>query len=194
MIALLKSLHIVALLLWCGALLVMPFVLSRGARVAAQSEFDAYRRSIFWGYVALMSPAAVTAIASGTALAFLRDTFTVWFMVKLAAVGLMVVAHAWIGHAVARTGEAGGNYRPPPAWLLLGMGMAGMSLVLVMVLGKPELRAPAVFDAIAEPRQQELWLPFPNVVSPAPAPAPAAGAGSGQAPTAPIAPAPGTPR
>lgn len=156
MITFFKSLHFTALLLWTAALLAMPIVLRRAGELASQQEFNAYRRTVFWGYVGAMTPAAVIAIASGTVLVFLRETFTVWFMVKLLGVGLMVVAHAWLGHAVSMSGESGGTYRPPAAWLPMGLTAAGASLVLLMVLGKPIIDVPAMLEGIDSPLGYEL--------------------------------------
>jgi putative membrane protein len=89
--------------------------------------------------VGVVTPAAVIAIALGTLLVFLRDVFVPWMFVKLALVGVLVLAHAWIGHMTLQVGEQHGDYKPPPAGPLLAVSGAAMLAILVLVLGKPLL-------------------------------------------------------
>lgn len=108
-----KSVHLVALLTWCAALLALPALLAlyRGTRGrVARRRVQAAVRFV---YIALASPAAVLAIASGTALIHLMHTYAPWFFAKLTLVSAMVLFHASCGklvlvlHERPRAGSSG---------------------------------------------------------------------------------------
>ena len=137
MIAALKFFHIAALSIWCAGLVGLPLLLARHNRGDDQHQYSRRRRVTHVAYVGVVTPAAVIAIALGTALIFLRDVFVPWMFVKLALVGLLVLAHAWLGHVTLQVGERQGDYTTPhPAPLLMVSGLT-MLVILILVLGKP---------------------------------------------------------
>jgi len=139
MIAAFKFLHIAALSIWCAGLVALPLLLARHHPADNQSEFARTRLVTHQVYVAIVTPAAVIAITMGTALIFLRGVFVPWMFAKLAVVGLLVLMHAWIGHITVKVGEERGDYRSPPAGLLVGSSLLVMLAILILVLGKPVL-------------------------------------------------------
>ncbi|MDQ0836535.1 CopD family protein [Sphingomonas faeni] len=136
-LTLVKALHIAALILWCAGLFALPLVLAKHDEGEAQADYARLRRITHYGYIRIVTPAAVIAIAAGTALIFLRGAFVPWMFAKLVAVGLLVALHAVIGHTVVQMSERRGEYVPPSAVPLLGATMAIMIAVLLLVLGKP---------------------------------------------------------
>jgi uncharacterized membrane protein len=136
-VAALKFLHIAALSLWCAGLVGLPLLLARHRPGDDQLDFARRRLVTHYGYVRLVTPAAVVAIAAGTALIFLRGVFVPWMFAKLAVVGLLVVLHAWIGHVTLQIGEQQGRYDAPPGGPLVAAALLAMTAILVLVLGKP---------------------------------------------------------
>lgn len=99
-------LHISAVVCWCGSLLYLPALI---AGVAAQSTVIERERHLV---VAIMvfsrfaTPAALIAIASGTAI-FIRGGITdVWLIFKLTLVSILVLCHALGGWLMLRTQNA----------------------------------------------------------------------------------------
>lgn len=101
----LKVLHIGALAVWAGGLLALPGMLvsehRQGARTPDAHALWQHRLSRF-AYDVLVSPAAVAAIASGTALIFVTWPLHGWLFVKLAAVGGLAVIHLQVGRIIDR--------------------------------------------------------------------------------------------
>jgi len=135
----LKALHIGCLAVWVAGLYALPRMLARHDRAILQAEFTQIRNATHYGYIWCVTPAGVLAIASGTALIFLREAFTGWMFAKLVLVGGLVAIHAWVGHTIVTVAETEGRHEPPepliPSLLLTGV-VAG---ILTLVLGKPEL-------------------------------------------------------
>jgi len=144
MIASLKALHIATLVIWCAGLIALPVMMQaygRSRAATTEAGFGTFRLLSHGAYTRLVTPAAVVAIAAGTALIFAVPVTADWLLVKLAAVSGMVLLHAWLGHLIARTGEERGRYRlPSPLWALAG-ALPLMALVLWLVLAKPDLAA-----------------------------------------------------
>ena len=72
-----KALHLSFVAVWIAGLLALPRMLARHDRAIVQAEFAQIRRATHFGYVWVITPAAVLAISSGAALIFMRDVFTV---------------------------------------------------------------------------------------------------------------------
>lgn len=158
MIALVKALHIIALITWCAGLIVLPLLLSRHRATESQSTYDRLRYLTHYSYTRLVTPAAVIAIASGTALIFLRGAFTPWMFAKLVAVGALVSLHGLIGHTVVQMSERRGEYQPPsPVGMLIALFVT-MTVVLVLVLAKPMIDADAFPAFMTRPLDRQ--LPF----------------------------------
>lgn len=146
MIAILKTLHIAALVLWCASLLTLPVLLSLHSAIRAQTTAQAmqdsytrFRRLTHLTYTAIATPCAVIAIAAGTALIFGAQVFDVWLLTKLALVAGMVLGHAWLGHLVVQSYEKDMHWRMPWPGLSLLLTLPCMLGVLWLVLTKPHL-------------------------------------------------------
>lgn len=132
-----KFVHVATIALWAGGLVALPllYVQRRGLEGEALYGLHAFTRFF---YVGIVSPAAFVAIGSGTVLVFLRETFVVWFSIKLALVAAMTGIHIFAGLAILRLFERGHFY---PVW----RAVAGVVLtvlvvtgILAVVLGKPQ--------------------------------------------------------
>jgi len=156
MIAALKFFHIAALSVWCAGLVGLPLLLARHDPADDQAHFSRMRIITHHAYVRIVTPAAVIAIAMGTALVFLRGVFVPWMFVKLVLVGLLVLIHAWIGHVTLKVGEQQGSYSPPPAAPLVAVSVLAMLAVLILVLGKPLLGEGMIPAWLLAPRGQPL--------------------------------------
>ncbi|WP_103335879.1 CopD family protein [Pseudotabrizicola formosa] len=139
MIAVVKFVHIAALLCWSAALVSLPVLLHHYRRAKTQSDFTEYRLITHYGYIAFASPAAIVAIVAGTLLIFLAEVYDPWLLVKLAFVAGMVLVHAWLGHLILRSGETGGRYKMPPPLIGLPLVLTQIAVILWLVLAKPDL-------------------------------------------------------
>lgn len=136
-LAIIKGLHIAALILWCAGLIALPLVLAKHRRDEAQTAYARLRLLTHDSYTMIVTPAAVVAIAAGTALIYLRGVFEPWMFAKLVAVGLLVCLHAFVGHVVILMSERRGEYQPPSPTPLILASIATMVVVLTLVLAKP---------------------------------------------------------
>lgn len=134
-----KALHIASLALWVGALIGQPLLLARHRRAEEQEEFARVRRFAHFSYIGVTTPAAVIAVGSGTALIFLREVFEPWLYLKLLVVGLLVMFHALVGHLNVKVGEESGRFRPPRGLPLTMLVVATSTVILLLVLAKPDL-------------------------------------------------------
>ena len=97
MTVLLKFVHLAAIAVWSGGLIVLPFLFWQRRTFALGQELDRLHRMTRFVYVGMASPAAFIAIGSGTALIFLQATFQEWFSIKMVLVGAMVMLHVVAG-------------------------------------------------------------------------------------------------
>ncbi len=165
MIALGKALHVAGLAVWCAGLLALPLIIhlyGRHPRIRTQAGFAEFRLLAHRAYTRLVTPAAILAIAAGTALIFLEGLRDAWLMAKLATVAGMVLIHAWLGHVISRTGEGAGQYRLPSPLPALVALVVLMALTLWLVLAKPDLAplAERLPDWLRQPRGRELAPPL----------------------------------
>jgi protoporphyrinogen IX oxidase len=150
MTVVLKVIHIAALSIWCVGLFAMPALLARRRRqldAVASEELHRFTRRLF---IEIMSPAAVVAIAAGTALVFQREVLTNWMYAKLAAVSLLVLIHLRAGRLITAT-----RLHLPYGWLrqagTLATTAAVTTAILWLVLAKPTLDADALPPWTREP-------------------------------------------
>ena len=146
MIAILKTLHIAALVIWCAALVCLPILLSLHRQIAAdpaanavQRNYTRFRKLTHVTYTAVATPAAVIAIAVGTVLIFVAQVFEVWLLAKLTCVVGMVLAHIWLGHLIVQSSEREVDWRMPWPALALLLALPSILGVLWFVLAKPDL-------------------------------------------------------
>ncbi|WP_439520885.1 CopD family protein [Hydrogenophaga sp.] len=133
----LKLLHMGAVIVWCGALLYLPWMLASAAVPATSASPALPRRWPRQVYIGLATPAALLAIAAGTLIFALQGPLAPWLMFKLAFVGLLVLGHGACGLLVLRTerGELGG-LRQASRFILVLL-VACLLAVAWLVLRKP---------------------------------------------------------
>ncbi len=157
-----KAAHLVFLCIWVAGLFALPRILARHDRTIAQEEFNQIRRATHFGYVWVITPAAVLAIASGTLLVFLREVFTGWAFAKFVLVAVLVGVHAWIGHTIIAVAETEGRHEPPeplfPTLVITGLVIG----ILALVLGKPELDELPFPGWLTQPLGRQLPFDVPN--------------------------------
>lgn len=139
---LLKAVHILALGVWVGGLLLFPALLAeRGNHPAGPALHRMHRRARFL-YTAVLSPAAILAIASGTALIFLREVYVPWFAAKLLLVAGLAMIHVFAASRIVELFKE----EQPPRYALGAFAFAATSLLaagtLTLVLAKPDLPLP----------------------------------------------------
>lgn len=132
-----KLVHISAIAVWSAGLLYLPGLFAEHARAHGEDSFRRLRLRTRAVYVAVMSPAAVIAIASGTVLVFVAASLGGWLVLKLWAVAAMVMLHIYFGGIMAAL-HAKPQMRKPATHLLL-LAPAGLLIVVVvyLVTGKP---------------------------------------------------------
>ena len=144
MIALLKSVHIIALAVWCAGLLALPLLLQvygRREEIRTQAGFSEFRLLMHAAYTRIVTPAAVITIVAGTILIFVLGLTADWLALKLVAVAGMALVHAWIGHLSVLASEGRGSYDMPSTLFVLPVALLCMGAVLYLVLAKPDLHA-----------------------------------------------------
>lgn len=154
-IAIVKGLHIAAILLWGAGLIALPLLLSQHKSGHGQADYQRIRRFTHYGYTHLLTPAAVIAVAAGMALLFLREVFVPWMFAKLVLVGALVTLHAWIGNLVVRMGEHVNKRQPSPILPLVLLAMALCAGIFFIVLAKPDY-ALVLPDWLTTPRDRQL--------------------------------------
>ena len=132
-----KLVHICAIAVWSAGLLYLPGLFAEHTRTHGEDSFRRLRLRTRAVYVAVMSPAAVIAIASGTVLVFVAASLGGWLVLKLWAVAAMVMLHTYFGRIMAAL-HAQPQMRKPKTHLLL-LVPAGLLVVVVvyLVTGKP---------------------------------------------------------
>lgn len=161
----LKFVHVGAIALWSGALLMLPWLLLQRARAGHGERLHELHRLVRALYVQLASPTAFVAIASGTALILLRPTQASWFSAKLAAVGVLAILHVGHGLVIPRLFRADGRLR---RMVGIGLGLANIAtvlLVLWLVLWRPQV---PLFEMPMQPGGLREWLQprLPDIIDP----------------------------
>jgi protoporphyrinogen IX oxidase len=165
MIEWLKIVHIATLVVWCGGLLVLPGLFAQrpvGHEGPALWRLQRFARD---GYTKIVSPAALVAIGSGTALIFAREVFTVWFALKLLAVGALAGIHVRAGYLIMDVFEKGGDYAH---WRRIVTQVATVMVIvaiLYLVLAKPNVDFEILPDWFHQPgglrSASEMLMPIP---------------------------------
>ena len=143
----LLSLHIAALLCWCAGILCVPVLWHESHRFdTGEATEGAVRESHHDSGITVMprrvftwvaTPAALLAIASGTALFLVMGTVQGWLLVKLVLVVMLVSAHIGAGLLMLRAERAD---QLPPRWWSAGLSLLMlvlMALIFSLVLAKP---------------------------------------------------------
>lgn len=161
-IPLFKVVHIAALLTWCGGLLALPLMLSRHDPDGLAEDYRRIRHATHNVYTLVVTPAAVFTVIAGTWLIFLRGVFVPWLFAKLVFVVLLVVAHVWIGHIVAKVAELPEDHTPPRPTVPLLAVCVPIVAILILVLAKPALDGITFPDWLLEPRGGQLPFEVPS--------------------------------
>lgn len=153
-----KAAHIIALSIWAGGLIALPALLRRDSEMAGPAMAARLHHFTRFAYDALVSPAAVIAIATGTALIFSYVVIDDWLFLKMMAVAGMGAVHMMIGRALDQS--EGESFKPShfKRVALFTGAIVFVSLTLYFVLARPQID-PALFpDWLL--RGQEGELPF----------------------------------
>lgn len=105
MIAALKFVHLAGISCWAAGLIALALLMLVFGTTNDEDDYVEYRLFTHVTYISFVTPAALIAIASGTALCFAAGIFEPWLLLKLAFVAGMVLVHTWLGHLIQRSGE-----------------------------------------------------------------------------------------
>lgn len=134
---LLKLLHFMALICWCGALLYLPALIAAGTRSSDALFYRDHIPLTRMVFNLIATPAALLAIGSGTAL-FMRDgLFDAWLIVKLTTVAGMVICHALCGVLILRIEQIAESTLRRECLAIGVLIVALISATLWLVLAKP---------------------------------------------------------
>lgn len=134
---LLKLLHFMALICWCGVLLYLPAMIAAGTRSSDELFYRDHAHLTRTVFNLIATPAALLAIGSGTAL-FLRESiFDPWLIVKLTTVAGMVLCHALCGVLILRIERAAEAALRRDCLLIALLLSALIGATLWLVLAKP---------------------------------------------------------
>jgi protoporphyrinogen IX oxidase len=139
MIVWLKFVHVAAISIWCAGLICLPGLYLQRAHVADRDSLHHLQRFVRFCYIVLISPAAFVAVATGTALIFVSQTFDLWFTAKLVFIGVLVGIHIVTGLVIVRLFDKGEVY---PVWRFVAVTVLTVLTtlaILFFVLGKPAL-------------------------------------------------------
>ncbi|WP_167784587.1 CopD family protein [Ramlibacter rhizophilus] len=138
----LKLLHISAVIVWSGCLLYMAAAIASAASARPATPVDPSRQRLLRPMFTLMAtPAALVAIASGTAIFLLQGPVAVWLLAKLGVVSLLVLGHGVCGMLILRTERQHENTSPVRTRVVSALVGASSALwlgtIAWLVLGKP---------------------------------------------------------
>jgi protoporphyrinogen IX oxidase len=153
-VVILKFLHAATIALWAAGLLALPFIYRQ--RPGLQGD-DLHRLHAFtrYFYVGFVSPAAFVATGTGTALIFLRETFTPWFSLKLLLVVMMTGIHLLSGLLILRLFEPRGRYSRRRFVTLVSVTLLVVGSILTLVLAKPAIPRLQPLEDFFEPGSLE---------------------------------------
>jgi putative membrane protein len=154
----LKFVHLAAIALWSGGLIVLPFLFWQRRTLPAGPDLDRLHRITRLVYVELTSPAAFVAIASGTALIFLQATFVEWFSLKMVLVGIMAMLHVVAGLVLLHLFLPDGHFGRL-SWLALTIAYVVVIVAIIwVVLAKPHIDSNQIAPHLFEPGGLARWL------------------------------------
>jgi uncharacterized membrane protein len=148
---LLKFVHLAAIAIWSGGLIVLPFLFWQRATCATEADLDRLHRLTRFVYVGMASPAAVIAIGSGTALIFLQNTFQEWFSLKMVLVSVMVMLHVVAGLVLAHLFSPAARFALFSHVALTGAYLMLASAIIWIVLAKPHIDSAEFAPGLFEP-------------------------------------------
>jgi putative membrane protein len=147
----LKFVHIAAIAIWSGGLVVLPSLFWQRRSLGAGSDLDRLHRMTRFVYVEMTSPAAFVAIGSGTALIFLQATYEEWFTLKMAFVGAMVMLHVLAGLVLVRVFSPDGRFGRVSYLALTSTYLVLITAIIWVVLAKPHIDSTGFAASLFEP-------------------------------------------
>lgn len=130
-------LHISAVLCWCASLLYLPALIISTATEQTISDQKGFVAVVVTIYRLIMTPAALIAIVSGTAMFLLGGITDHWLVLKLTLVSTLVLGHALSGWIVLQMQQQSRINITLPC-TLLGAGVVILILAIIwVVLTKP---------------------------------------------------------
>lgn len=147
----LKFVHLAAIAIWSGGLIVLPFLFWQRRGLPPGRDLDRLHRLSRFVYVGMTSPAAFIAIGSGTALIFLQSTFREWFTLKMVLVGAMVMLHVVAGLVAMRVFAPDGRFGSRSCVALTGAYLVLIVAILWVVLAKPAIDSAQLAPGLFEP-------------------------------------------
>lgn len=133
----LKTAHIVALTLWAGGLIALPPLLRRKQELANRAVEVRLHHFTRFAYDAIVSPAALVAIGTGTALIFSGVMLGDWLFLKLVAVAGMGGTHMMIGRVLDQLEAPEAKPTEVRRISLLVAAIIFVTLTLWLVLDRP---------------------------------------------------------
>lgn len=138
MTTLLKFIHIATISIWAAGLICLPFLFAQRRDIGHEYALYRLHGMVRFLYVVILSPTAFLAVASGTALIFVRSTFEPWFALKLLLVGAMVIIHLLSGFFILTLFDKSTQYTRLRYVGFTGGTLAVVSAILAVVLAKPD--------------------------------------------------------
>lgn len=130
-------LHISAVLCWCASLLYLPALIISTATEQTTSDQKGFVAVVVTIFRLIMTPAALIAIVSGTAMFLLGGIADHWLVLKLTLVSTLVLGHALSGWIVLQMQQQSRINITLPC-TLLGAGVVILILAIIwVVLTKP---------------------------------------------------------
>ena len=141
--------HIGAVLFWCGGLLYVPALIANTSAGRVELGLTPRRHASMARFIftTVATPAALLAIAAGSAVFLLNQTTAAWLVAKLTLVVGLVVVHAFVGLLVMRAEnedentDADADGKPVLRWCWVSaVAMCILMIAIVwLVLAKPAL-------------------------------------------------------
>jgi len=147
----LKFIHLAAIAIWSGGLVVLPFLFWQRRALAPGRDLERLHRIARLVYVELTSPAAFVAIASGTALIFLQTTFTEWFTLKMLLVSAMAMLHVVAGLILLHLFSPNRRFGRPSYVALTSAYVVVIVGIIWVVLAKPHIDSSLIAPHLFEP-------------------------------------------
>lgn len=156
---LMKVVHISALCLWVAGLIILMVVFRRYRPGLPDRAFIEFRKLSHYGYIGLVTPAAVISVAAGIVLIILRWIFDPWLLIKLLLVCGLVALHAYVGHMISLTAKSAGEARVISPWWVMGGTIIVSAAIFWIVLDKPPVSLDELPTWMSEPQS----LPTPSL-------------------------------
>lgn len=135
-------LHISALICWCGSLLYLPALVASSVTAPNASVPPDFLRSgkphmprtVF---TLIATPAALVAIASGTAVFLVNAIVQFWLLAKLTLVAALVIVHMLVGWLITRVEQQKYGHLKGLCISSGAVAAALMTSIIWLVLSKP---------------------------------------------------------